>query len=321
MTLLEVNHVSKRYADLLAVQDVSLSLSSGETLALLGPSGCGKSTLLRLIAGLERPDGGRVLLNDADVTDLPPERRKLGMVFQDYALFPHLDVLGNVMYGPRRRGDRKPEAQAKAGEALTQVGLQALGPRRIHELSGGQQQRVALARALASAPALLLLDEPLSNLDEQLRATLRRELGTLFAQTGAGVLLVTHDQREALSLADRVVLMRAGRVVQTGGASDVFGRPATAWAAAFLGERNLYPQPGGGVLLVPERAVTLGTGEAWTVLERTPGAVGTEVVLAHRLGPLKLTLSPREAGLLDGETLRAEVELNACLLLPEDRSE
>jgi len=321
MTLLEVNHVSKHYADLLAVQDVSLSLSSGETLALLGPSGCGKSTLLRLIAGLERPDGGRVVLNNADVTDLPPERRKLGMVFQDYALFPHLDVLGNVMYGPRRRGDSRPEAQAKAGDALTQVGLQTLGPRRIHELSGGQQQRVALARALASAPALLLLDEPLSNLDEQLRATLRRELGTLFAQTGVGVLLVTHDQREALSLADRVVLMRAGRVVQTGGASDVFGRPATAWAAAFLGERNLYLQPGGGVLLVPERAVTLGTGEAWTVLERTPGAVGTEVVLAHRLGPLKLTLSPREVGLLDGETLRAEVEMNACPLLPEDRGE
>jgi len=321
MTLLEVNHTSKRYADLSAVQDVSLSLSAGETLALLGPSGCGKSTLLRLIAGLERPDSGRVFLSGTDVTDWPPERRKLGMVFQDYALFPHLDVLGNVMYGPRRRNDRPQEAQGKARTALAQVGLEAFAGRRVHELSGGQQQRVALARALASAPELLLLDEPLSNLDEQLRATLRRELRVLFTRTGAGVLLVTHDQREALALADRVALMRAGRVVQTGGASEVFARPVSAWAAAFLGERNLYLQPGGDVLLVPERAVTLGSGEAWTVLESVPGTNGTEVVLAHRLGPMKLTLSPREAGLLDGETLRAEVELNECPLLPDDRGE
>ncbi|WP_424949435.1 ABC transporter ATP-binding protein [Deinococcus sp.] len=317
--LLELSAVSRRYGGTVAVQDVSLTLSPGETLALLGPSGCGKSTLLRVIAGLERPDAGQVRLNGQDRTASPPEQRNLGLVFQDYALFPHLNVLDNVAYGPRRRGQGRLAAKTAARAALAQVSLDGLERRRIHELSGGQQQRVALARALAPNPALLLLDEPLSNLDEQLRASLRQDLGRLFADTGAGVVLVTHDQHEARALAGRVALMRAGRVVQIGETDKVFRRPATAWAAAFLGERNLYPQPGVEVLLVPERAVTLGVGEVWTVLESVPGVSGIEVTLDHRLGALRLTLSPREAGLVSGSEMQAEIDRDQCLVLLDDR--
>ena len=318
MTLLELQSVSKTYAAVPAVQEVSLTLHSGETLALLGPSGCGKSTLLRLIAGLERPGSGRVCMAGQDVTAAPPERRNLSMVFQDYALFPHLDVGDNVAYGPRMRGASRQAARTNALEALARVGLEGLEKRRIHELSGGQQQRVALARALAPGPALLLLDEPLSNLDEQLRTSLRRDLGRLFTETQAGVLLVTHDQREALSLAGRVTLMRAGKVVQTGETGAVFSRPVSAWAAAFLGERNLFVQPG-SVLMVPERAIVLGKGEAWTVLESVPAEDGVRVRLAHVLGPLSVTLSPREAALLTGPGLQAEIDLAECLTLPDDR--
>ncbi|WP_407539842.1 ABC transporter ATP-binding protein [Deinococcus radiomollis] len=317
-SLLELQSVSKTYAAVPAVQDVSLTLHSGETLALLGPSGCGKSTLLRLIAGLERPDAGRVCMAGQDVTLSPPERRNLSMVFQDYALFPHLNMGDNVAYGPRMRGVNRQAARATALKALARVGLAGLEGRRIHELSGGQQQRVALARALAPGPSLLLLDEPLSNLDEQLRTSLRRDLSRLFAETRAGVLLVTHDQREALSLAGRVALMRAGKVVQTGETGEVFRRPVSAWAAAFLGERNLFVQPG-GVLMVPERAIVLGKGEAWTVLERVPSEDGMRVRLAHPLGPLSVTLSPREAALLTGPGLQAEINMAECLTLPDDR--
>jgi iron(III) transport system ATP-binding protein len=318
MTLLTTTDLSKIYASTLAVQNVSLTLEAGETLALLGPSGCGKSTLLRLIAGLERPDEGVIQLTGKDVTLAPPERRNLSLVFQDYALFPHLNVLDNVSYGPRRRGLDRSQARQQALVALARVGLAELATRQIHELSGGQQQRVALARALAPNPGLLLLDEPLSNLDEQLRALLRRDLKTLFTEQGAGVLLVTHDQREARALAGRIALMRAGRLVQVGSAAEVFGHPAGAWAAAFLGERNLYPQLG-GVLLVPERAVTLGSGEVWTVLDHMPSEAGLDVTAAHTLGPLHLHLSPREAAHLVGDTLQAEVNLNLCPLLPDDR--
>ncbi len=316
--LLEGTHLSKTYAETPAVQDVSFTLEAGETVALLGPSGCGKSTLLRLIAGLERPDSGQLYMNGQDVTAAPPERRNLSLVFQDYALFPHLNVQDNVAYGPRMRGMGRPEARRQALAALAQVGLLGLEHRRVHELSGGQQQRVALARALAPRPALLLLDEPLSNLDEQLRASLRLELKAIFAGQGASVLLVTHDQREARVLAGGVALMRAGRLVQTGTTAEVFGNPTTAWAAAFLGERNLYPQPG-GVLLVPERAVRLGAGEAWPLLATLAAEAGLDVTLAHRLGPLRVTLSPREFALLEGGTVRAEINLNLCPVLPDDR--
>ena len=312
---LALDHLSKRYRDTLAVRDVSLSLKGGDTLALLGPSGCGKSTLLRLVAGLEVPDAGRVCLDGADVTAWAPERRHLSLVFQDYALFPHLNVLQNVAYGPRARGLDRRGAEERAREALALVNLEALSARRVTELSGGQQQRVALARALAPRPRLLLLDEPLSNLDERLRAELQGELRALFAGLGVTTLLVTHDQREALSLAGTLALMRAGRLVQTGPAGWVHAHPATAWAAAFLGHRNLLPR-GAEVLWVPEEAVRLGEGEMYEVT----GRQGLVLRLAHDLGPLTLTLSPREAELAGG-ALRLSVDRTRCRLLPNDLEE
>lgn len=319
MSALRVTGLSKRFGETRAVEDVSLHVDAGETVALLGPSGCGKSTVLRCVAGLERPDAGRVEVGGRDVTALPPEARHVGLVFQDYALFPHLTVLGNVAYGLRMRGKTRAHAEVQARATLALVGLEALEGRRPAQLSGGQAQRVALARAVATGSPLLLLDEPLSNLDEQLRARLRSDLRDLFGRVGAGVLLVTHDQREALALAHRVAVMRAGRVVQVGAASEVFARPATAWVAAFLGHPNLLPAPGGGVLLVPEDAVRLGVGDPAPVLTHQATDSGLEVTVRHPLGPLTLHLSPREAGAVKNGALRLALDSARLLTLPDDR--
>ncbi|KEF33495.1 ABC transporter ATP-binding protein [Deinococcus sp. RL] len=316
---LSLHHLSKRYGPTRAAEDVSLTVGAGETVALLGPSGCGKSTVLRCVAGLERPDAGRVEVGGRDVTGLPPEARHVGLVFQDYALFPHLTVLGNVAYGPRMRGAGRREAEARAREALALVGLEALAGRKPAQLSGGQAQRVALARAVATHSPLLLLDEPLSNLDEQLRARLRSDLRGLFGRVGAGVLLVTHDQREALALAARVAVMRAGRLVQVGPAAEVFARPATAWVAAFLGHANVLPGPGGVARLVPEDAVRLGEGDPCPVTAHQPTDTGAEVTVAHPLGPLTLHLSAREAAGIGGGRLRLSVHEGRVLTLPDDR--
>ncbi|GAA5532287.1 ABC transporter ATP-binding protein [Deinococcus aluminii] len=316
---LSLHHLSKRFGPTVAVDDVSLSVEAGETVALLGPSGCGKSTVLRCVAGLERPDAGRVCIGGRDVITLPPEARHVGLVFQDYALFPHLSVLGNVAYGPRMRGAGRAEAQRRAREALALVGLEPLAGRRTTELSGGQGQRVALARAVATGAPLLLLDEPLSNLDEQLRARLRGDLRELFARLRAGVLLVTHDQREALAVAQRVAVMRAGRLVQVGAAGEVFARPATAWVAAFLGHANVLPGPDGLARLIPEDAVRLGVGDAFPVTARQTTDTGTEVTVAHPLGPLTLHLSAREAEDIHAQTLRLTVDPARVLTLPDDR--
>ncbi|GMA16201.1 ABC transporter ATP-binding protein [Deinococcus metallilatus] len=316
---LALHHLSKHFGPTVAVDDVSLNVGAGETVALLGPSGCGKSTVLRCVAGLERPDAGRICIGGRDVTTLPPEARHVGLVFQDYALFPHLSVLGNVVYGPRMRGAGRAEAQRRAREALALVGLEPLAGRRTTELSGGQAQRVALARAVATGAPLLLLDEPLSNLDEQLRARLRGDLRELFARLRAGVLLVTHDQREALAVASRVAVMRAGRLVQVGAAQEVFARPATAWVAAFLGHANVLPGPDGLARLIPEDAVRLGVGDAFAVTARQTTDTGTEVTVAHPLGPLTLHLSAREAEDIHAQTLRLTVDPARVLTLPDDR--
>lgn len=319
-----VQNLSKRFGGTVAAQDVSLRVETGETVALLGPSGCGKSTVLRCVAGLERPDRGTVSIGGRDVTHLPPEARQVGLVFQDYALFPHLSVLGNVAYGPRMRGLPRVQAEVRAREALALVGLEDLAGRRVTGLSGGQAQRVALARAVATRAPLLLLDEPLSNLDEQLRARLRVDLRELFARVGAGVLLVTHDQREALAVAARVAVMRAGRLVQTGRAEEVFAHPASAWIAAFLGHGNLLPASDGTVLLVPEDAVRLGEGEACPVQTRQATDTGVEVTVLHPLGPLHLDLSVREAARLEEgpgkDRLRLTVDRSRVLALPDDRA-
>ncbi len=236
--MLVIENVAKRFDCHQAVDGTSLDLARGETLALLGPSGCGKTTLLRLLAGFERPDAGRILLDGADVAALPPSRRNFGLVFQDYALFPHMTVAENIEYGLRRRGMGRVDRAARLAEMLALVRLEGLGGRMPSALSGGQQQRVALARALAIRPPLLLLDEPLSNLDAKLRVEVADELRATLVAANTTTLIVTHDQAEAMTLGDRVAIMAEGRILQTGTAETLYRRPAARFVAEFLGRCN-----------------------------------------------------------------------------------
>ena len=239
--------LSKSFGALKAVDNVDLSLRAGEIAALLGPSGCGKTTLLRLIAGFERPDSGSIEVADStvacDSNFTSPEKRGVAMVFQDYALFPHMTVEQNVGYALGRRPDRD-----RVAKVLKMVGLQGLESRRPEELSGGQQQRVALARALAPTPSVVLLDEPFSNLDASMREHVRGEVRQILRAAGVSALLVTHDQEEALSLADTVAVMNNGRIEQVGSPEEVYGQPANHWVASFLGEIDTLPgQASGGL--------------------------------------------------------------------------
>ena len=235
----EVSGISRSFGLTRAVDDVTLEVRTGEIFGVLGPSGCGKTTLLRLIAGFEHPETGTVTVGGTlvagDGTWVPPERRRIGMVFQDYALFPHLTVERNVGFGVPSGSD------AEIRRALELVGLQHKADRHPHELSGGERQRVALARALAPGPEIILLDEPFSSLDAALRADLRREVELILRDAEASAILVTHDQEEALTLADRLALMRDGRIVQVGAPEDIYARPAERWAAQFVGEVNVLP--------------------------------------------------------------------------------
>lgn len=236
--MIDARRVSKRFGETPAVVDATLCVDRGEIVALLGPSGCGKTTLLRLVAGYERPDAGTVELAGRAVAGRDvweaPERRRVGMVFQDYALFPHLTVAENVLFGVPRR-----ERRARLPELLDLVGLVGLERRYPHELSGGQQQRVALARALAPSPELVLLDEPWSNADPSLREALRTEVIEIIRSLGVTLVLVTHDREEALSVADRIALMRAGTIVQLGRPEDLYFAPRSLWAAEFVGSANV----------------------------------------------------------------------------------
>ena len=222
-----------------AVDDVSLEIGSGEFFSLLGPSGCGKTTTLRMIAGFERPDSGRIVIGDADVTQTPPHLRPVNTVFQSYALFPHLSVEQNVGFGLRFKDVAKDEKRSRVHEALELVRLGGLAQRRPHQLSGGQQQRVALARALVLSPSVLLLDEPLGALDAKLRRELQVELKSIQREIGITFLYVTHDQEEALTMSDRLAVMAAGKVEQLGAPRDVYEHPETAFVADFLGVSNL----------------------------------------------------------------------------------
>ncbi|MCS7240481.1 MAG: ABC transporter ATP-binding protein [Candidatus Bipolaricaulota bacterium] len=243
MARLEVENLCKRFGSVVAVDGVSFSVDAGEILVLLGPSGCGKTTVLRCIAGLERPDGGDIRLDGQNILDLPPEKRDVGLVFQNYALFPHLTVEGNVSYGLRHGRYRLPRQarRAKVAALLDLVGLSGYERRKPHELSEGQKQRVALARALAVEPKVLLLDEPLSALDAALRKELRRELHRILKGKGITAVYVTHDQEEALVLGDRVGVMREGKLEQVDPPRRLYGRPRTVFVAQFLGRANLWP--------------------------------------------------------------------------------
>ncbi|MEJ2059974.1 MAG: ABC transporter ATP-binding protein [Gammaproteobacteria bacterium] len=236
-----MQQVTKHYDEHLALDGVSLKVEPGEFFTLLGPSGCGKTTLLRCIAGLERPDSGEIVINNKQVTAESAHVRKVNTVFQSYALFPHLNVTDNIAFGLRMRGISKAERHAKVAKILEFMHLEPLASRRPDQLSGGQQQRVALSRALVNEPQILLLDEPLSALDAKLRTELQLELKRTQQRLGMTFVLVTHDQAEALTLSDRIAVMRNGRVEQVGGVTELYERPRTAYVAEFLGLANCLP--------------------------------------------------------------------------------
>ena len=238
--IVKIEGIAKRYGTVQAVDGVDLAIERGELFALLGGSGCGKTTLLRMLAGLEIPDSGRIFIDGQDMTGVPAHRRPVNMMFQSYALFPHMDVAANVGYGLRREGLPKPEIATRVAEALALVQLQTLGDRRPSQLSGGQRQRVALARALVKRPKLLLLDEPLAALDRKLREGTRFEMVRLQEKLGLTFVVVTHDQEEAMSMASRLAVMNAGRIVQTGTPHDLYERPATRFVADFIGVANIF---------------------------------------------------------------------------------
>lgn len=234
----ELRGVVKQFSGQRALNDISLSIGEGEFVALLGPSGCGKTTALRVLAGLESIDGGSITIDGDDVSGLPVNKRDIGMVFQSYSLFPHMDAQVNVEFGLRMRGVTAAERKKRASEALELVGLSGYGARYAHELSGGQQQRVALARALVTRPRVLLLDEPLSALDAKVRVQLREEIRRIQTDLGITTLFVTHDQEEALAVADRVAVMRAGEIEQIGTPEELYTRPNSAFVADFVGLSN-----------------------------------------------------------------------------------
>ena len=279
----EFRNITKRYGNdpsgPLAVKGVSFEVKKGTLTTILGPSGCGKTTVLRMIAGLESPTSGQIIMDGKNVTTLGPADRNVSMMFQSYALFPHMNVVENVMYGLKMSGVAKDEARARASDALKNVGLVGYNERLPSELSGGQQQRVALARALILEPAVLLFDEPLSNLDARLRREMREEIRTLQQRLGLTVAYVTHDQSEALAVSDLIIVMNDGLIAQSGSPQDMYERPESEFVAGFMGEAMLFPGTAnadgsvqlGPLEIIPKQRVNAGAvkvavrPEAWQI--------------------------------------------------------
>jgi spermidine/putrescine transport system ATP-binding protein len=306
---LSVEGVSKHYGDVRAVSDVSFVLEPGTFFALLGPSGCGKTTLLKMLAGFESPTTGEILLGERQITDDPPFRRPLNTVFQHYALFPHMNVAKNVGYALRQQRDRaaRGQIQQRVDEALRMVQLDQLAHRRPQELSGGQQQRVALARALVAEPMVLLLDEPLSALDAKLRVDMQAELKSLQEQLGISFVFVTHDQSEALSMADRIAVMRNGRIVQDTTPHELYDRPADSWVAGFIGSSNFLP---GSVSAVSRDTVEVSTsGGRLLGVPTVPSlTTGEEVQLVLRPERIRISMDPETAPPVTGPVASGTVE-------------
>jgi putative spermidine/putrescine transport system ATP-binding protein len=288
---LQLDHVSKMYGKVRVVDDVSIALQRGEFVTLLGPSGSGKTTLLMMIAGFVTPTNGEIRLDGRNVTTTPPEDRNLGMVFQGYALFPHMTVAGNVSFPLEVRKMPRPEIDLRVRQVLEQVQLVSLASRYPRQLSGGQQQRVALARALVFMPDLLLLDEPLSALDRKLRADVQLELKALHRRLGVTFIYVTHDQEEALSMSDRVVVLRNGRIVQQGTPSELYERPRTRFVADFLGKSNFLS---GLVESVRPDGFSYRWGETTLVQTGKTVKPGSKVLLALRPEKIEIVAADRE---------------------------
>ncbi|MFP6689864.1 MAG: ABC transporter ATP-binding protein [Alphaproteobacteria bacterium] len=321
--ILEINNVTKVFrGGVLAVDDVTLGVEEGEFLTILGPSGCGKTTTLRMVGGFEYPDAGKILLDGQDVTDVPPHKRPVNMMFQDFALFPHMTVAQNIAYGLTIAGMKKRDVGREVEEALRTIELFDKADRRPAELSIGQKQRVALARALVRRPKILLLDEPMSALDAKLREAMQIELKRLHDQIGLTFVMVTHDQTEALVMSDRIVVMEAGRIVQIGAPVELYERPETPYVANFIGTSNMVV---GSVAEVTGNTVLVrcdGT-EIRAIVRDSAPAVGTTVTLSIRPEKVKLRQSTEaEAGFdilrgklrdkfFHGESVRLTIDIGA----------
>jgi iron(III) transport system ATP-binding protein len=347
MSPIDFRNVSRRFEDgTFALREVSFTVPAGTFTTLLGPSGCGKSTLLRLTAGLDAPTGGTILIGDRDVTSMGPEERNVSMVFQSYALFPHLDVLGNVGFGLRMTGVEPAERVKRARATLALMGLQELENRAPAELSGGQQQRVALARALALEPDVLLFDEPLSNLDARLRRHMREEIRSLQQRLRLTVIYVTHDQAEAMAVSDMVVVLNEGRVRQLGAPRDIYAHPQCEFVASFMGDSAVFDAQAdasgcvslGPLRFTPERAPSQGPvrlvirPEAWRIVpasgEGLPGKVLRHAYLGHcseyhietELGELLVTSSHADVLLRPGSPVSLTLGMQGVSILAETSS-
>jgi spermidine/putrescine transport system ATP-binding protein len=339
-----LKNLFKSYGDRVVVNDVSLEIRAGEFFSMLGPSGCGKTTTLRMIGGFEQPDSGNIFIDNRDVTRDEPEARPLNTVFQNYSLFPHLNVKENVKFGLRFENafikSSKSDEQ-RVGEALALVRLGSFGERRVHQLSGGEQQRVALARALILEPSVLLLDEPLGALDAQLRAQLQVELATLQRQIGITFVYVTHDQHEAFTMSDRIGVMREGRLMQVGGPRELYEQPNSVEVARFVGAANLiqcrvisrgvielagekFAAPesapiGDGMMMIRPERIRIGSGNHKAIIERVTFA-GSVLRISLKLGPVTINAEvPNDettVGLRDGQEVNIDVLPDAVRVLP-----